>query len=273
MDVDHRLQSRNGSRCLAPTAGNGLAGGFLQLVAHEAGSGGKLAAIGDGTVVAPIENRLEAVVLGTGFQGNIDGIVGMAVGEADTGMETVAGILAQKEARLDELVAITKMGEVAFHANPAQLVVEISLQRGMGIDSQGDAKDLGKQLGVVDMKVEAEIVGRLREFFFFPGRGENGRQVPPENIEEAGRKRAVGVVALDIAAQKGGNEIEALAMVVRTAGHQLEVVQEIRVFRGGVFQAVDVDFAVHLVDGASGKVGLQTNGKFGSLVFFVRWRA
>lgn len=171
MDVDHCLQIRNGSRSLALTAGNSLAGGFLQLAAHEAGGGRKPAAIGDGTVVAPIENRLQAVVLGTGFQRNVDGIVGMTVGEADTGMETVTGILAQKEARLDELVAITKMGEVAFHANPAQLVIEISLQRGMGIDSQGDAKDLGKQLGVVDMKVEAEIVGRIRKFFFFPDAG------------------------------------------------------------------------------------------------------
>ena len=95
MDVDHRLQSRNGSRCLAPTAGNGLAGGFLSWWRMKRVVAVKLAAIGDGTVVAPIENRLEAVVLGTGFQGNIDSIVGMAVGEADTGMETVAGILAQ----------------------------------------------------------------------------------------------------------------------------------------------------------------------------------
>lgn len=65
---------------------------------------------------------------------------------------------------------------------------------------------------------------------------------------------------------KGGKQIEAFETAVRTAGHQLQVVQEIGVLGGGVVETVYVDFTIHFVDGTACEIGFQLDGEFGIFV-------
>ena len=48
-------------------------------------------------------------------------------------MELVTGILAKEHSGFDEFVSITETGKIAFYAEPLCLVIEVSLNGGMGI--------------------------------------------------------------------------------------------------------------------------------------------
>ena len=91
----------------------------------------------------------------------------MPLGEAHAGMKMVARIFAQYQPGLYELVVITQMGKITFYTHAPGFVIEIAFDGGMGIDGQRDIKYFGQQFGIVNVKVEAEVVFRFDGLFCF----------------------------------------------------------------------------------------------------------
>ena len=114
------------------------------------------------------------------------------------------------------------------------------------------------------MEVEMEIVFC---FLRFPGGLYQSRDVTPHDVEHTGGQCLIGIVAFDSAAQEIGTDSQPFLTLIALSGGNPQVVHEEVLFRSDVLETVDVDFTVHVVDGATGEVGFYLYGQFRVLVF------
>ena len=149
----------------------------------EGGGGREAATEGGDTAVSPIEGGLYLVVVGHGFGGEADGPLLLALVETGLQPEALVGILTEQHGRLEESLLVLETGEIALDADALETVVDISLERRVGIDAQRKAEHRLEERIVEQVDVETEVVAGLHLL----GRGrDDSWQVGVQNAHQAG---------------------------------------------------------------------------------------
>ena len=143
-------------------------------------------------------------------------------------MELVTGILAKEHSGFDEFVSITETGKIAFYAEPLCLVIEVSLNGGMGIYFYRNLKDGGEQFRIVNVHVKMEIVLCLYGFLVWQNQGGD---ITSHDIQYTGRQGTIRIIAFYATLEKVGLDGQPFLVFAFSYGGYLQVVQEVLCFR------------------------------------------
>lgn len=91
----------------------------------------------------------------------------------------------------------------------------------------------------------------------FLSRQNRGGDITTHDIQYTGRQGTIRIVAFYVALEKVGLDGQPFPVFAFSYGGYLQIVQEVLCFRSCEQQAVNVDFTVHLVNGAIGEVCLD----------------